>query len=192
MISAPDGEGLGSKPSALPTEQAGKPVLTVQAAAEALNNSEYRQEGSRELWASMKAAGLVAVFGASDDLMELRGAIDDEVGAYNGTTVFLTPTGLLEECESDCPHSRHAAKQAVGLSAVWCAVGEPAWTYKTAIPHETFNVLEDGEPYCRGIVFDLAKALPQQAAVLGSSLREQARSVPGQTEAASSSSAGEA
>ncbi len=29
------------------------------------------------------------------------------------------------------------------------------WTYKTDIPHETYMIYEDGEPYCRGIVFSI-------------------------------------
>ena len=32
----------------------------------------------------------------------------------------------------------------------------PAWTYMTDIPHATFDVMDDGELYCRGIVFALA------------------------------------
>lgn len=75
-------------------------------AADALNGNEYRQEGSRELFAAMKAAGLVAVFGASDDLAELRGAINDEIGGFGGLTIYLTPAGLLtNDCDNDqCPH----------------------------------------------------------------------------------------
>lgn len=29
------------------------------------------------------------------------------------------------------------------------------WAYVTEIPHETFMVYEDGESYCRGIVFSI-------------------------------------
>ena len=29
------------------------------------------------------------------------------------------------------------------------------WCYKTDIPHETFMIYDDGEPYCRGIVFSI-------------------------------------
>lgn len=32
---------------------------------------------------------------------------------------------------------------------------EITWTYATEIPHETFMIYEDGEPYCRGIVFSI-------------------------------------
>lgn len=56
----------------------------VKAFADAMNGREYRNEGSDALFAQMKRDGIVAVFGASDDLMEFRGAIYDEVGCYDG------------------------------------------------------------------------------------------------------------
>ena len=34
------------------------------------------------------------------------------------------------------------------------------WIYKTDIPHETFEIVEDGEPYCRGIVFNIGDIPP--------------------------------
>lgn len=35
-------------------------------------------------------SGPVIFYGASDDLLELRGAIDEEFGAYNGVTLKIT------------------------------------------------------------------------------------------------------
>lgn len=131
--------------------------MDVKEAAAKLDGSEYREEGSRELFAAMKAAGLVAVFGASDDLMEFRGAEDDEIGAYNGGKAYFTGKGLLRnECEDDdCPYHAKARKAAAVVNAVWDEDGL-SWSYRTEIPHETFTVYEDGEPYCRGIVFALS------------------------------------
>ncbi len=120
--------------------------MTPQEAADKLNNSEYGKEGSRELFAEMKASGLVAVYGASDDLMELQGAISDEVGCYDGGSVFLTKGGLLEnECaESDCPYHAREREKATTIEAVWGKDGI-SWQYETTIPHVTFDVMEDGE-----------------------------------------------
>lgn len=131
--------------------------MNLKEAAAALDGSEYRQEGSRELFSKMREAGLVAVFGASDDLMEFRGAIDDEIGAFDGATAYLTRDGLLEnDCSNDrCPHFERARKNATAIDAIW-SDGGYSWRYETRIPHETFEVTEDGEPYCRGIVFALA------------------------------------
>ena len=41
------------------------------------------------------------------------------------------------------------------IKTLW-SKGEYAWQYETEIPHATFEILEDGDKYCRGIVFDLA------------------------------------
>lgn len=62
--------------------------------ANQLNGCQYREEGNRELFKAMEEAGLVAVFGASDDLVEFRGAINDEVGAYEGAEIAVTSAGL--------------------------------------------------------------------------------------------------
>lgn len=127
-------------------------------AAAKLDGNEYGEEGSSELFNAMKAAGLVAVYGASDDLMEFSGAIRDEVGCYNGGIAHLTSKGLLaNECESDdCPHFAKAKAAAATVTAKWCEEDGISWTYETKIPHATFIIKEDGDTYCRGIVFALA------------------------------------
>lgn len=134
--------------------EASTPSLTALEASQRLDGGEYRREGSATLFAEMKAAGLVALFGASDDLAEFRGAIDDETGCG---TIYLTKAGLLaNECDDwDCPHYREAKKAATAIEAIFGAA-DFDWTYKTAIPHETFVINEDGVPFCRGIVFALS------------------------------------
>ena len=132
--------------------------MNAKEAAEALNGKEYGEEGSKDLFAEMKASGLVAVFGASDDLIEFRGAIDDEVGAYDGGTAYLTSEGLFQpRCDNDsCPYDRDAKREAAEIEAFWDDGSGFSWRYQTAIPHEKFVINEDGAPYCEGIVFALA------------------------------------
>jgi len=103
------------------------------------------------------SSGLVAVWGASDDLAELGGAVEDEVGFYGGGTIHLTSFGLVEnQCDNPtCPYHAKELEAAAAIEAKWNETGI-AWTYATDIPHETFDVIEDGEVYCRGIVFALA------------------------------------
>lgn len=131
--------------------------MDIHEAARELNGSEYREEGSPEFFAAMKAAGLVAVFGASDDLMEIRGAVDEEIGAYGGGEAFFTKAGLLRnECdEDDCPYHARERNAAVTVKAIW-GEGGFSWRYETVIPHAKFVVNEDGEAYCEGIVFALS------------------------------------
>ena len=96
------------------------------------------------------------VFGASDDLMEFRGAVNDEIGAWEGTTAYFTKGGLLNnECDNeDCPYFKKAQQTAAIIDAKWDTDGY-SWVYETTIPHATFDILADGEKYCRGIVFAL-------------------------------------
>lgn len=142
---------------------------TPESLAAVLTGREYPFHISKQEAEQAKAAGLVVVYGASDDLMEFEGAIYDELGAWDGTTAYLTSAGLLgkNECDNDeCPYFKQAKKQAKKsaqvIKALWCKEGEYSWTFKTEIPHSTFEVVEDGEPYCRGIVFRLEDVQPKE------------------------------
>lgn len=136
--------------------------MSAKELAAKLDGTQYPVRISKELAAEAKAAGLVIVYGASDDLMEFEGAIYDEIGCYDGGTAFVDDKGLLpdrDSIEDDDELKDYFARQpnAKPIEALWCQEGEYSWTYKTDIPHETFEVLEQGEPpYCRGIVFALA------------------------------------
>ena len=132
--------------------------MTPKEFAELLAGATYRNVITKEQAALAKQHGLVVVYGQSDDLMEFDGAINDELGACDGTTAFLTSAGLLQNACSDdrCPHFEEQKKRAATIEALWCDEDGYSWTYGTDIPHATFEVTEDGEPYCRGIVFAMA------------------------------------
>ena len=121
-----------------------------------LNNREYRHEVPDDMGRIAAENGLVIVFGASDDLCEFRGAINDEFGAWEGATVPLNKDGIVtNECDDDrCPYYAKKKEKAAKINAKWCD-GDIAWTYKTDIPNATFDIYEDGEIFCRGIVFSL-------------------------------------
>lgn len=123
-----------------------------------LNGAEYPLSIGSVIRAQARDIGLVIVYGGSDDLMEFDGAIHDEIGAYEGVTAYLTATGLLEnDCDNDeCPHFEKLKATAATIEALWDPGEGYSWKYQTTIPHETFEIVEDGEPYCRGIVFALA------------------------------------
>ena len=128
--------------------------------AQRLNGREYGRgrllKGEIE---GAKAAGLVVAYGESDDLLELEGAVSEEVEAWNGQTVYFTKMGLLlNECDHrDCPYFEKVKASAIPLGLVWNNdPALPSWTFNTQIPHETFDIVEDGAVFCRGIVFALA------------------------------------
>lgn len=133
--------------------------MTAKELAAALSGREYGMEISREEAQAAKEAGLVVVYGSSDDCMELRGAIDAEVGAYEGATIYVNRDGLVDDpvCrdaeECTCPYFVAVRNAAKTIKAIWHDAGGPCWTFETDIPHETFTIMEDGEPFCVGIVF---------------------------------------
>lgn len=121
--------------------------MTAKELAEKINGRRYGATLTSDEEMLAKENGLVVAFGASDDLMELRGAIDAEYDAYDGGACFIKKDGSSSEKEE--PGS-------LKLSALWDkGDGAPPWTYETEIPHETFLVIVDGETFCEGIVFAL-------------------------------------
>lgn len=129
-----------------------------------LNGREYLSEISKSEEAQAKAAGLLVIFGASDDLMEFRGAFTDEVGAWDGATALVHAAGVMPSWESfddksdeAMARSYFALKQfAKTVDALWCAEDGYSWTFKTDVPHSTFEIVEDGDRYCRGIVIHVS------------------------------------
>jgi hypothetical protein len=130
-------------------------MLTKERLAERLRGRQYGDETTPEETRLAKESGLVIVYGASDDLIEFEGAIQEESGAYDGGSFYLTREGLIETCEDGCKYYRAALDKATELKAVW-AKGEWSWQYETTIPHAKFEIFEDEEKYCVGIVFSLS------------------------------------
>lgn len=142
--------------------------MTKELLAELLDGREYGGEIDKAEAHQAKQYGLVVVFGYSDDNVELRGAIYEEVGAYEGTTLYFDTQGLLEnKCiDEDCPHYAEAKKTAKTIEAVsdMSGNGDYCWTFKTDIPHATFDIMEEGEKFCKGIVFEISALSTTQEA----------------------------
>lgn len=137
-------------------------AITIQSVAFRLHGSEYPLTVSADLKTACKAAGIVIVYGASDDLMEFDGAIYDELGAYDGTTAYVDAKGLLDREQIDDDNDEAITdytirkRTAKTIEAIWDQ-DDISWQYRTNIPHATFAVAEGGETYCIGIVFELAE-----------------------------------
>ena len=133
--------------------------MTRKELAEKLSGRSYMEEITSSEKNTARENGLVVIFGYSDDNAAFCGAIDDEVGCYGGSTIFITKTGIFDDpgCQKydreECPFYLAARKSARRIEAVWHDDGGPCWTFETDIPHDTFEILDDGEPWCTGIVF---------------------------------------
>lgn len=100
---------------------------------------------------------LLVVLGCSDDLMEFRGIINDEVDCFNGGEVHFSKDGFILENAGDryIENFEELKKTAVNtIEAIWCdeQIKNVAWTYHSDIPHSLFAVYEDDGVYCLGII----------------------------------------
>lgn len=138
-------------------------MKTPQELAALINGREYMNEITKPEEAEAKASGLVVIFGYSDENVELRGALHDEISAYEGRAFALTSAGILAKWDRHEEKNKAGAMEwfeksrlpSVEIEAIWDKDGY-SWTYKTELPHATFDIMEDGEKFCRGIVFRLS------------------------------------
>jgi len=132
--------------------------MTKEGFAKMLNGREYREEITRREMELAKDSGLVVMFGYSDDNVEMVGCIDDEVSAWEGTTIQFIKGEILQnfcDCEDRCPNWDRLidSMELKTVDAIW-GENNISWQFKTDIPHSTFDIMEDDEVFCRGIEFD--------------------------------------
>lgn len=123
--------------------------------AEKLDGRKCGSELTRLEEMELKDLGLVVVFGASDDLCEFRGAINDEVGCFDGGDVYVNARGLIannmDMFDDFVPEN---SPEFVLIKMCWGLRGY-SWICETDIPHESFDILDDGSPYCYGVIFSV-------------------------------------
>lgn len=122
--------------------------------AQHFDGRAYGAEISLEEQAQLKEQGIVMVFGYSDDTIEFCGALEDEVSAFDDSDVFLDKEGLVRRDQiEECDHCRFLQKAMGSLQKI--KILWSPWRYETEIPNETFNIYEDGELFCTGILFEV-------------------------------------
>lgn len=132
--------------------------MTKEEFAKLLNGREYGKEITKEETSIAIQSDLIILFAYSDDNVEIRGAIHEEIGAWEGTVIYFYRGCLLGECECNCEYYKDARNKSKKVEALWffdTSNKDFLWEFKTDIPHATFDIFEDGRGFCRGIVFDL-------------------------------------
>ena len=140
-------------------------MITKEEFAKKLNGRLVGEEITSSEENEAKQNNLVVVFGYSDDNTEFRGAIYDELGAFNGNKflIYQNKKGWTakdfdlveeeyEEIDAEIPNGKI-------LNAIWDEKKTKAlWIFKTDIEHATFEIRdrddEDGL-FCIGIVFSI-------------------------------------
>lgn len=136
--------------------------MTKSELASMLNGREYGEETTPEIERLAKENGLVIVYAYSDDNTEFNGAFDEEIPCWNGAKICFNKDGSNFTNQLGIPFlDYHKEKEFADpncIEAVWCEnekVLHPdgdyySWTFKTEIPHETFDIMEDGGAVLQG------------------------------------------
>jgi|GEM_PF-1189010 hypothetical protein len=159
--------------------------MTKEELAATLNGRQYTREITSTEEVLARESGLLVLFGASDDLAELRGAIDEELGACDGVTILLGRNGeLIHEIDDRNEEevlekygllemARQREKEAHAIHVLWCATPDgPSWSFATDLPAATFKVMEDDEVYCQGLVIDMKDVRSPAALYLSPPLQD--------------------
>ena len=162
-----------------------KQINTIEDLAKLLDGNEYRDELDNEYNIDVedicRKNKWVIVFGASDDLIEFRGFIDDEDGAWDGALMKLVKPGdfYMEDEDAETykksneykfvPISESELKDIQNNRYQNTCVVEMLWDPKDSdaswqvnikdVPFAKFNIMEDGELYCEAAIVDLSKLI---------------------------------
>jgi hypothetical protein len=121
-----------------------KRIMTTKEIANELNGIEYGDIISNRILEAAKENNLIIVHGYSDDILSIHGAINDECPAYDGGS-FCVENGKLSS-------EGHTL-----VTGEWCPASlNASWLVTANKPHDTFDIMEDGELFCRGIVMSIA------------------------------------
>lgn len=134
--------------------------MTKEELAKLLNGREYGHEITENEKQLAKDNSLVVVFGFSDDCIELRGAVDDEVYGFAliDSKGILPSRSSLFDIDSDDDSNDDEIldfllrkNKAVKLKGTYSSI----WEFTFPKEHFVFEIYEDDELYCKGIVFSL-------------------------------------
>lgn len=123
-----------------------------------LNDREYREELDFFEEEKLKKDGIVAVFGYSDDLCEIRGALYDEIECYSDKKVVyvkendcFVSSNYYDENPSELIKIDLSKKPYIDISNT-----RDGWKYEIPnIPHLEFKIYEEDTIYCTGKLFYL-------------------------------------
>jgi hypothetical protein len=141
--------------------------MTVQEWAERLNGIEYPADELDNYADELKKDGIMVIFGYSSDLLVFAGVINAEINAWDGTVVYIginndgdIKIAEIRDLFNDSSFSgrREYIKKIISIRApqnekrkVWAS-----WhiTSHDIEPAYSFDIMEDGELFCRGILFE--------------------------------------
>lgn len=148
-------------------------MKTIHDLAALINGRQYGDETTPDIENIASNNNWLIVFGASDDLMEWRGAISDEFGSWEGAIFNLRVAKFghswdvynrdMDTGRKDRKDKFRDTPRNLKLKADWCpenTKGNPSWVFKhKQYPCAKFEIIDgrDGatDLYCIGLVIDL-------------------------------------
>lgn len=134
-------------------------ILTAEQFARLLDGREYGEEITKEEEAIATESRLFVFFGYGEDRVELHGTINDIIDAREGTEVCIAKTlrtpywGIInEEMKAIAGNLVKNFKNFI-VTIDWCPENlDCSWLITTDIPSFSFDIMEDGDLFCQGIV----------------------------------------
>jgi hypothetical protein len=140
--------------------------VTIKDVALMLDGREYGSEVSPREETEFKNAGIVVVYGYSDDCVEFEGAVNTEIGIWNtGNIPLLNGVPFDVPCATEefethcCPLLKEVAKR---LKYIKSKFGVNGWEFDADFPCEKFTVVEEGDAYGVGLIYALADLVEVQ------------------------------
>lgn len=126
--------------------------------ARKLDDLEFNDFEPSIMFAEAKERGIVILYNIHPMTCVLKGAIHSETDCYVGKIAFIDSTGFSRRFYFTDPEERFSYKnwkenKDIEFRIKCNSEGNPYWRYETKIPHEKFDVYEDGELFCEGIIF---------------------------------------
>jgi len=146
-------------------------LITAATVAAALDGAAYPFNPSRQDQEAWKGADLFVICGASDDLVEIYGVDREEVGGPGSFLLgragpcrpWSEVSGELDDWASDdqvvaaVEPWLAARRNAVKIESTWCPPSGESWLITAeGVGGAAFNIMEDGEIFCRGLVLTVA------------------------------------
>lgn len=129
--------------------------MTAKEFAAMMNGREYGGEINPSEIKLAKESRLIVAFGYSDDNLELHGMLDEELSAFDGLEVEIRLDKMEIVTDETCPDCL-ARTSKIKITAEW-SPREPSasWLITASAPFEPFDIMEDGELFCRGCVISV-------------------------------------
>lgn len=128
--------------------------MTVKEVAGKISGREYGRELLPEEEKELAKAGIVVVYGYSDDSVEFGGAVNCEIGCWEKIDIPIFDGKPFEPpcIDEVCPLLGKLLLCAKYIHAEFCDEG---WRFSADFPHEKVFFYEDGEIFGEGLVYSL-------------------------------------